>query len=100
MSISYHVIGIKPPDEKWKRMKAVYDACMEADTSIPDEVTDFFEDQIPDDNGVVVHLANDYKDTERHQSVKQISKPGLAGFNIDIAKLSKDVSIIRFEISW
>lgn len=30
MSMSLNVMGFKPPDEKWKQMKAAYEACCAA----------------------------------------------------------------------
>lgn len=54
MSMSTHLVGFKTPDETWTKMKAIWDACNEADVSIPEEVTDFFEDNAPDSAGVKV----------------------------------------------
>ena len=58
MSMSAHVVGIRPPDEKWKKMKAVWDACTMANTSIPQEVRDFFGCEPPDKAGVVVEVGS------------------------------------------
>ena len=35
MSMSTHVVGFHPPDEKWKEMKAAWDACMAANVNPP-----------------------------------------------------------------
>jgi len=54
--MSTHVVGFRPPDEKWKKMKAVWDACEAAGAKIPDEVSDFFDGEEPDARGVEVDL--------------------------------------------
>ena len=43
MGMSSHVTGFKLPDEKWKKMKAIYDACKVANISPPQEVNEFFD---------------------------------------------------------
>lgn len=56
MSMSTHVTGFRPPDERWQAMKAVWDACTAAKTQIPDEVMAFFGDEAPDPRGVEVKI--------------------------------------------
>jgi len=45
MSMSTHVIGFRLPDEKWKQMKAIWDAYDAANLDIPDEVFDYFSEE-------------------------------------------------------
>lgn len=91
MGMSTHVVGFKPPNEKWRKMKSIYDACEEAGVTAPDEVYDFFEDCKPDPAGVQVDL-------------KKVVKPWhdecSDGFEIDLKALPKDVTVIRFFNSW
>lgn len=89
MSMSTHVIGFKPPDEKWKKMKAVYDACRAASVRPPKDVEDFFCDGSPDDQGVEVDL-------EKHSCTKEYSYDMRQGYEIDLKKLPPDVTVIRF----
>ena len=42
MGMSTHVVGFKPANAKWLNMKAIWDACQEAEIAVPDEVGDFF----------------------------------------------------------
>ncbi len=63
MSMSTYVIGFKPPDSKWKEMKAIYDACEKGKISPPEEVIEFFDGE-PDINGVEVKLKLKEWDTE------------------------------------
>ena len=88
MSMHSHVIGIRPPDEKWKKMKAAWDACEAADLQIPDAVGDFFKWERPNDAGVVVEL-----DQECCRPYKADMQEG---FTVDVSKLPKDVRLVRF----
>lgn len=87
--MSTHVIGIRPPDEKWEQMKNVYDSCKAAGIPVPAEVDKFFDYQEPDPNGVIVDIPNDdWSDDCR------------SGLEVHLDKLPKDVKIIRFYNSW
>lgn len=87
MSMSSRVVGIKKPDEKFAKMKAVYDACNSANVEIPDEVYDYFGDEEPNCNGVVVEIPK-----------SATTKITDLSFEIDLEKLDKDIKILRFEI--
>lgn len=89
MSMNTNIIGFKPPDEKWKKMKAVYDACNSANTALPTEVDDFFNGEHPDSSGVEVRL----DDTA---CCRGYSEEMRDGFEILLDKVPKDVKIIRF----
>ena len=92
MSMSIHCIGFKPVDDKWKKMKAVWDACYEAGVKLPDEVDNFFEFDQPDEVGVRVSeeilvdcgALSDWEDEDAN------------GFELDVLNLPEDVTIIRF----
>lgn len=43
MSMSTHVVGIKPPEDRWRKMKAIHDACQAADLADPDVVVKYRE---------------------------------------------------------
>lgn len=92
MSMSTHVYGFRPADEQWKRMKKIYDTCAEANVEIPSEVEDFFGGEEPGDKpGCEVELG---------KAISKYSADMQEGYEIDIAKLPKDVSIIRVVNSW
>jgi hypothetical protein len=93
MSMSTHVVGFKPPDDKWKKMKAIYDACKAAQVNPPEEVEDFFSNGSPDDRGVEVSI-------EKLPCTKKYNSDSEDGFEIDIKKLPPDVTVIRFYNSW
>lgn len=94
MGMTTSVIGIKPPDEKWKKMKAVWDACAIAKVDPPDEVEMFFNGDKPDNAGVLV-----YKE-KLGDAVVPYSDNYRSGYEIHLDKLPKDVKIIRFTNSW
>jgi len=89
MSMSTHVTGFAPPDERWARMKAVWDACEAADVPVPDEVASFFGDEAPDRAGVVVKLP-----------LREWHRDNEAGYELDMAAIPAHVKVIRFYNSW
>lgn len=96
MSMSMHVQGIRPPDERWQQMRAIWNACDAAGLEIPEEVLEFFGHSEPDAAGVVISL--DYADGtgELHECVTEYNADMREGFVIDIDKLPKDVKLVRF----
>lgn len=90
MSVSIGVGGTRPPDEKWRKFKAVWDACRVADTTIPDEVSDFFNGEEPDPDGVSVNI--DAACTSGHDSDSE-------WIRVDLKKLPQDVTVLHFSLS-
>tara|TARA_Y100000310_G_scaffold345655_1_gene467795 strand:+ start:14815 stop:15081 length:267 start_codon:yes stop_codon:yes gene_type:complete len=85
-----HVVGFKPPDKKWKEMKAVWDACNDANIKIPDDVCEYFGEEDPDDEGVSVKLkimdwSNEYSED---------------GYELKVSDIPEDVKVIRFYNSY
>ncbi len=97
MSMSTSVVGFHPPDEKWKKMKAVWDACMAAGTTVPPEVSMFFNGERPDDEGVKTELTSYNKP---HPSCTPYTGPAKQGYEIDLSKLPPNITKIRFYNSW
>lgn len=95
MSMSTHVIGFKPPDEKWRAMKAIWDACAAAKVKPPEEVHRFFDFEAPDEAGVEVDIERQGSCTPFNDADKAAS-----GFEVDVRKLPPDVVIIRFYNSY
>jgi predicted metal-dependent TIM-barrel fold hydrolase len=91
MSTSIHVVGFRKPDEKFKQMKSVWDACKAANVQPPDAVIDFFNDEQPDDNGVEVGLTKvttNWSDDMRE------------GFELKVADIPASVHCVRFYVSY
>jgi hypothetical protein len=91
MSSSVWLYAFMPPDEKWQKMAKVYFACQEAKIEPPYEVQEYFEDGPPEPHGKEVALngiAREYK-AEMHW-----------GMEIDVDKIPKDATMIRFYIAY
>ena len=92
MSMSTYVVGFKPADDKWKKMKAVWDACKAAETDPPEDVEKFFDGQYPGDSpGMTVDIC---------QAITEWGDEGSSGYEVDVTKLPKDVTVVRFFNSW
>lgn len=91
MSMSTYVVGFRPPDEKWKAMKAVYDSCLSARVDVPKDVEEFFGFSPPDSSGVEVNLKD---------AIQEWWREGANGFQIEIEKIPKDIKFIRFYNTW
>lgn len=92
MSMSTHVTGFIPPDEKWEKMKKVWIAAVDANIEIPREVEDFFDGQDPRDMpGREVRLGN---------AVMEYRGDAVEGYEILLDKLPENVKTIRFYNSW
>ena len=96
MGMSTHILGIKPPDEKWQKMKAAWDACDAAGITPPREVSDFFGGECPDESGVRVELQY----PKLHPSVQEWRGNATSGYEVDLRKLPPDVTVLRFFNSW
>lgn len=92
MSTSIHVVAIKPPDEDWRKKKAVWDACTNAGIEVPDEICDYFEGAGPDEKGVIIDVP--------FEAQREWGDENNRGIEVEISKLPKGVKIIRFVNSW
>lgn len=89
MSMSTDVVGIKPPNEHYKKMAAAWHACKAAGVDPPREVDEFFGGGDPDPAGIIVKL----EAREYHSDYEQ-------GLEVDIDTLPPGVKTIRFCNSW
>jgi hypothetical protein len=89
--MSTNVEGFKPPDETWKKMYAAYLACKQAGIDPPKEVDKYFNYDTPDENGVVITE----KELKELGAIREYRAEMCDGYEIVIAKLPKDVSIVR-----
>lgn len=101
MSMSMHVVGYKPVDEKWREMKAVWDSCKEAGVAIPCAVDEFFGDRGPDNAGQEVEIEDGWgRDPIERGIVSEWSDDCRSGLQVDLTKLPKDVTVVRFYCAW
>ena len=87
MSMSTHIIAFRPPDEKFQRMKAAFDACVAAGIDPPQELWAFFNGETPSEEGVEIDISN---------AVYPWGEDTQEGYQVDLSKLPKDVKYIRF----
>lgn len=92
MGMSTHVVGIREPNEKWRQMKAVWDACEVAKIAPPPEVDEFFDSEPPDPAGVVLDL--DYG--PHNIARKWTDGDHREGTEITLAELPPNITKIRF----
>ena len=93
MGMDTHVIGIVPPDARWKQMKKVWDTCQDAGIQQPKEVLEFFNYETPDPAGVELEI-------EETPAVEEWSDASRQGFEVHIDRLPPHVKIVRFYNSW
>ncbi len=94
MGMSSYVTGYKKDEEeKWNKMKAVYNACKSAGIRIPDEVEDeYFDDENPNNiSGVEVDISS---------AIEELTYDSTNAWEVDITKLPKGVRYIRFRNSY
>ncbi len=100
MGMSIHVEAFKPANEKWKKMKAIWDSCEEGGIEIPREVERYFNDEPPDEAGVKVGDWSQYEKPKGFPKwLKRYSHTDDTGFEIDTSKLPEDVTVVRFVLS-
>lgn len=92
-SPSMNIKGIREPDEEYQQMKAVYEACTKAGVPVPDRVQDFFDWQPPNPNGILTDLDLSEAVTEYRDDYRE-------GFDVEISKLPKNITHIRFYLSY
>jgi len=90
MGVSYYVQGYKPVDEKYKKMKEVWDSCDELGIAQPAEVTDFFNEERPPKGGVGLMVDIDAKEGGSDYE---------NWYEVDVASLDEDIKTLRFIIS-
>ena len=97
MGMSSRVVGIRMPDAEWFKNKAIIDALEKAGYSYdhaPDNVLEFFNHERPDDKGITIRLGSDYG--ELHECCEKHREDMEDGYVIDISKLPKNITHIRF----
>lgn len=91
MSMSTHAIGIRPADDRYKTMLKIHDSCIEANVPVPKEVSEFFDWQKPEPNGVLVDIED---------ATSFWGDDYCQGLEIDLSKLPSNVKVVRFYNSW
>lgn len=93
MSMNICVEGINQPNEKWFKMKTVYESCINAGIQMPHEVLKFFNYNEPNENMIV-------EDLKENPCCKKLDIENIDVFEIDISLLPKETSKIRFLVRY
>ncbi len=92
MSMSTHIVGFRPADERWNKMKSIWDACKTGNVIVPAEVEKFFNYEYPADKpGAEVGLGKAV--TEWRGDMRE-------GYQVDLKKLPPEITILRFYNSY
>lgn len=89
MSMSTHLKGFRPIDDRWRAMKTAWDACKAISADPPQAVSDFFGDEEPDEGGIAIDL-------ERSPCVSQWSREMEDGYVVDLRRLPEGITHLRF----
>lgn len=96
MSTSVYIAAIKPPDDTWRKHKAVWEACEIAGVEVPSETMDYFDDEEPDSVGVVVSLGSlGYPEGD---CIREFRDENYSGVEIEVSELPADTKFIR--VTW
>ena len=94
------VKGIKPADDKYKKMLTVLTACQLAGIDPPSEVKKYFgdyEEYDPNPLGIEVELiSTNYS----WPGINKVSREMYTGYTIDIRKIDPDIKILEVGIHW
>lgn len=98
MSTQVTVTGFKPPGEEWRKMRAVYDVCMQANVPVPEEVLRFLERNPLSEDGVPVS-EDDLRQAGAVKDVYHTDIGVITALDIDPTKIPKDITFLRVSIS-
>jgi hypothetical protein len=87
MGMNSYVEGFVPPDDAFKKMKKVYDTCVDANVEVPDEVWKFFNHEPPDEAGVSVNIDKYVTEVRPHDMAE--------GFEVDLERLTKEMPHVK-----
>lgn len=88
MGMDVYVRGVIEPNEGYKKMYAVYEACKDAGVNVPDEVLEYFGDDTPTPSGMRVKIPTKRLPGEYDNAIE-----------IDLKSLRSDISKIHVVIS-
>lgn len=92
MGMCIYVSGFIKADDKWNKMKEIWDLCDNAGVSVPSEVHCFFGGDYPDnDPGKSVSIT---------EAITEYNGDGEDGYLVDISLLPENVTILKFVTSY
>lgn len=99
MGMSTHIEAFIPDtDPEYQKHKKIVIACLEADVSLPKETSDyFFGYKLPTTRMLEEKLKIELKEGEHYVDWRDESSEG---FEVDLTKLPKGVTKLRFYNNW
>ena len=88
MGVSVYVQGIRPFNDRYKKMKAIHDACVEARVSVPEEVSEYLTGAGQNDYGIEVEIEEAVKDVEGDCDEGTI-------YLVDLTEIPQNVKMLR-----
>ena len=87
-----HLYAVTPAtDKKWKKMKAIWDACKDAKIDPPPEVDEFFNGETPDDDGVVEEI---------DELLSRRDSNGYDSWDIAIKRIPEGATMLRIDMHY
>jgi hypothetical protein len=100
MSMSLFVVGLQEKDEQFRKMKKILDLCNETEIEPPDEVTQYFLDL---DWGEDMEYGSDDDHlftVKINSAVFEWNGEEVSGLQVELARLPKNVTHLRFYLMW
>ena len=93
---SLEIVGVRPPDDEWRKMKAIWDSCESADIEPPKEVRNYFGDDGPHEEGICVGVEKEVV-SEGHEFMTTGVRDGATGdyYLVELAKLPKNITHLK-----
>lgn len=93
MSVSYNIKGLMPVTDDYKKRLEIYKSCIELKISPPEEIRKYFEyDSEPCEDGIVVYL--------KEGVVSESADYTSFYYDVDLLQIPRDVTKLRFEVSY
>lgn len=95
MSMSVNVYALRPVTDDYRKRLAIYQSCNELGIHPPKELLEYFDYmEHPCKDGILVELSDDLinHDTDMYRCSNY--------YDVDLTKLPKGVTKVRFEISY
>lgn len=92
MSMSTYIQGLKPKTEEYEKKLNIYKSCKELNISIPKEIMDFFDGEVCEE-GIITEIPKEAIREYADDHCREF-------FEVDLTKLSKYVTRIRFVNSY
>jgi hypothetical protein len=100
MSMSLFVVGLQAKDEQFRKMKKILDLCNETEIEPPDEVTQYFSDLDWDEEREHGSDDDHLFTVEIDSAVSEWNGEEVSGLQVELAKLPKNVTHLRFYPRW